>query len=69
VAKGYEPATATNSAYAQLKLLVRREAYVMAFNDAFLVVMVALLIGAFLVWFCHGQRKPVAARRSNESDL
>ncbi len=69
VAKGYEPATATNSAYAQLKMLVRREAYVMAFNDAFLVVMVALLIGAFLVWFCHGQRKPVAARRSNESDL
>ena len=52
-AKGYDPVTATKSAYAQLKQLVRREAYVMAFNDAFLVVMVALLIGAILVWLCH----------------
>jgi len=52
-AKGYDPVTATKSAYAQLKQLLRREAYVMAFNDAFLVVMVALLIGALLVWLCR----------------
>jgi hypothetical protein len=36
-----------------MKNVVRREAYVMAFNDAFLVVMIGLLIGAVLVWFCQ----------------
>jgi DHA2 family multidrug resistance protein len=52
-AKGYDPVTATKDAYAQLKNVVRREAYVMAFNDAFLVVTIALLVGAVLVWLCQ----------------
>jgi MFS transporter, DHA2 family, multidrug resistance protein len=53
MAKGYDPVTATKGAYAQMKNVVRREAYVMAFNDAFLVVMIGLLISAVLVWFCQ----------------
>jgi NhaP-type Na+/H+ and K+/H+ antiporter len=32
---------------------VRENAYIMAFNDAFLVVAVSLLAGAVLVWLCH----------------
>ena len=35
VNKGYDAVTATNQAYGQIKLIVRREAYIMAFDDAF----------------------------------
>jgi len=31
---------------------VRRDANIMAFNDAFLFIGVSLLLGAVLVWFC-----------------
>ena len=51
--KGYDAVTATNQAYGQIKDIVRREAYIMAFDDAFLIVGVSLLIGAVLVWFCR----------------
>lgn len=66
MARGLDPAMATKSADAQLKQLVRREAYVMAFNDSFLIVMIALLFGALLVWFCQGQKRSVAATTPNE---
>jgi DHA2 family multidrug resistance protein len=56
--KGYDSVTATQQAYAQMKNIVRDNAYVMAFSDAFLVVGVGLLLGAVLVWLCH-QAKPV----------
>ena len=36
-----------------MKDVVRREAYIMAFNDAFLIVGVSLLIAAVLVRFCR----------------
>ena len=51
--KGYDAVTATQQAYGQIKDVVRREAYIMAFDDAFLIVGVSLLIGAVLVWFCR----------------
>jgi len=35
MAKGYDPVTATKGAYSQMKNVVRREAYLMAFNRAF----------------------------------
>ena len=57
--KGYDSVTATHQAYAQIKNVVRDNAYIMAFSDAFLVVGVALLIGAVIVWLCH-HAKPVA---------
>src|SRR6266404_4732374 len=53
VNKGYDSVTATQQAYAQIKNVVRENAYIMAFNDAFLVVAVSLLAGAVLVWLCH----------------
>jgi DHA2 family multidrug resistance protein len=56
VNKGYDAVTATHQAYGQIKLMVRREAYIMAFDDAFLIVGISLLIGAVLVWFCRKTR-------------
>ena len=53
VNKGYDTVTATHQAYAQIKNIVRENAYIMAFSDAFLVVGVSLLAGAALVWFCR----------------
>ena len=54
--KGYDAVTATHQALGQINDIVRREAYVMAFNDAFLIVGISLLIGAVLVWFCQKTR-------------
>jgi DHA2 family multidrug resistance protein len=53
VNKGHDAVIATQQAYGQLKNIVRREAYVMAFNDAFLIVGISLLIAAVLVWLCQ----------------
>ena len=52
IAKGFDPATAMNQAYGVMKMAVRKNAYVMAYNDAFLIVGFSLLAGAVLVWFC-----------------
>lgn len=52
VAKGFDPSTAMKQAYGAMKLSVRKSAYTMAFNDAFLIVGYSLLVGAVLVWFC-----------------
>jgi DHA2 family multidrug resistance protein len=54
--KGYDAVTATHQAYGQIKNIVRREAYIMAFDDAFLIVGISLLLGAALVWFCQKAR-------------
>jgi DHA2 family multidrug resistance protein len=59
VNKGYDSVTATQQAYAQIKNIVRENAYIMAFSDAFLVVGALLLAGAALVWLCH-QTRPTA---------
>ncbi|HEX6566318.1 MAG TPA: DHA2 family efflux MFS transporter permease subunit [Chthoniobacterales bacterium] len=56
VNKGYDTVTATQQAYAQIKNIVRENAYVMAFSDAFLAVAAALVAGALLVWFCRPVR-------------
>jgi MFS transporter, DHA2 family, multidrug resistance protein len=53
VSKGYDSVAATQQAYSQIKNIVRRDAYIMAFDDAFLMVGIFLLIGAILVWFCQ----------------
>jgi DHA2 family multidrug resistance protein len=59
--KGFDAGTATNQAYDQIKNTMRRDAYIMAFNDAFLIVCVALLIGAILVWFCQKTKEKEGA--------
>ena len=58
VNKGYDTVTATQQAYAQIENIVRNNAYIMAFNDAFLVLGISLLVGAALVWLCR-HTKPV----------
>jgi hypothetical protein len=45
--------TATQRAHAQIKNMVRGNAYMMAFSDAFVVVSALLLAGAVLVWLCY----------------
>ncbi len=52
MSRGFDAATAMNQAYASLKMAVRKNANVMAYNEAFLVVGISLLIGGFMVWFC-----------------
>ncbi len=60
MAKGFGPDTAMGQAYGALKRVVRRDANIMAFNDAFLIVGISLLLGAVLVWFCQ-KPKPGAS--------
>jgi DHA2 family multidrug resistance protein len=59
VNKGYDAVTATQQAYGEIKNVVRENAYIMAFRDAFLVPGISLLIGAALVSLCR-QTKPAA---------
>jgi hypothetical protein len=40
--KGYDAVTATQQSYGQIKDIVRRDAYIMAFDDAFLIVGISL---------------------------
>jgi len=52
VNKGFDTTMALKQAYAVIKSLVSREAFVMAFNDAFLVITIALVFCAAAIWFC-----------------
>ncbi len=52
MAKGFGPESAMQQAYASLKGIVRRDAYIMATNDTFLMVGVLLFFGAATVWIC-----------------
>lgn len=58
---GFGPAMALRQAYTVIKGLVRRDAFIMAFNDAFLIVGVALAIGAVAIWFCKKPASGAAA--------
>jgi DHA2 family multidrug resistance protein len=58
--KGFGPEMATQQAYGVLNMAVRREAFIMAFNDAFLIVGLGLVAGALLVWLC-ARPKPGSA--------
>jgi DHA2 family multidrug resistance protein len=62
LSKGFGPATALKQAYCAIKLLVRRDAFIMAFNDAFLVIAIGLLVAAATIWACKEPKK--AKRRA-----
>lgn len=51
ISQGSDPLTADNQAMAMLDNLVRREAYVMAYNDCFYIIAIIFLLGCFLVLF------------------
>ncbi len=53
IEKGFDPITAMNQAYGAIKQLMRRDANIMAYNDAFLLVGLSLVAGAALVWVCQ----------------
>jgi DHA2 family multidrug resistance protein len=56
IGKGEDAADAMRQAFETIKQAVRKEANIMAFNDAFLFVAVSLLASAMLVWICRRTR-------------
>jgi DHA2 family multidrug resistance protein len=56
IVSGFDPVTAKQQAYGALQAVVQRQAFIMAFNDAFLLVGFSLLLSAIIVWFC---KRPV----------
>lgn len=50
VSKGFDSVTALKQSYTAIKSLVRRDAFIMAFNDAFFVIAIGLLVAAAAVW-------------------
>jgi len=61
IASGIDPATAANRALAAIDRIVRRESYVMAYNDAFLIVGVILLAACIPLWFADKVKSPGGA--------
>jgi DHA2 family multidrug resistance protein len=61
IEKGFDPVSALKQAYAVIKSIMTREAFVMAFNDAFLVVAIGLLVAAVAIWFCKNPKGEAAA--------
>jgi DHA2 family multidrug resistance protein len=61
MSQGSDLTTAKQQAYGAIQSLVRRDAFIMAFNDAFLVVAITLLVAAAAIWLC---KKPEASGES-----
>ena len=58
VGQGIDPVTAANQALAALDRIVRRESYIMAYNDGF-VIMGAILLGCIgVLWFANKVKAP-----------
>ncbi len=53
VEHGSDPVTALQQAMRSVKGIIQREAFIMAFNDAFLIVGATLLVAGGLIWFCR----------------
>jgi DHA2 family multidrug resistance protein len=53
MSKGFDSVTALKQAYGAIQSIVRREAFLMAFNDAILVIAIVLLVAAALIWACQ----------------
>ncbi|MEO7495832.1 MAG: DHA2 family efflux MFS transporter permease subunit [Massilia sp.] len=58
VGRGIDPVTAGNQALAAIDRVVRREAYVMAYNDGFLIMGVVLLGCIGVLWFAKKIKAP-----------
>jgi DHA2 family multidrug resistance protein len=52
IAQGYGPVTAMKQAYSSIKGMMSKNAYVMATNDAFMLVGICLTLGGMIVWIC-----------------
>lgn len=60
ISKGFDPVTAGDQALKAVDGIVRREAYVMAYNDGFLIVGVILLGAIIPMWFADRVVSPSA---------
>ncbi|HZV66403.1 MAG TPA: DHA2 family efflux MFS transporter permease subunit [Telluria sp.] len=58
ISNGIDPATAANQAVAAIDRIVRREAYVMAYNDGFLIMGFILLSCIGAMWFANKVKAP-----------
>jgi len=65
--KGFNPVTALKQTYAVIKSVMTRNALVMAFNDAFLVVAIGLLVAAVAIWFCKAPQDSESHRAAAQS--
>jgi DHA2 family multidrug resistance protein len=61
IAKGIDPATAANQAIGAIDRIVRRESFVMAYNDGFWLVGVILLGAIIPLWFADKVKSPGGA--------
>jgi DHA2 family multidrug resistance protein len=58
VAKGFDPAAAANQAIGVIDRIVRRESYVMAYNDGFWIVGMILIGAIGALWFADKVKSP-----------
>jgi DHA2 family multidrug resistance protein len=58
IARGIDPATAANQAIEAISRIVRRESYVMAYNDGFWIVGVILIGAIGALWFADKVKSP-----------
>lgn len=61
IGAGIDPATAASQAIAAVDRIVRREAYVMAYNDAFWIIGMVLILCIGVVWFADKLKSPGGA--------
>lgn len=58
VSNGIDPATAANQALAAIDRIVRRESYVMAYNDGFVIMSFVLFACIGALWFANKVKAP-----------
>ena len=58
IAKGIDPVTAASQAIGAIDRIVRRESFVMAYNDGFFLVGVILLVAIIPLWFSDKVKSP-----------
>ena len=58
VSNGIDPATAANQALAAIDRIVRRESYVMAYNDGFVIMAFVLFACIGALWFANKVKAP-----------
>lgn len=58
IAAGIDPAQAANQALAVIDRIVRRESYVMAYNDGFMIMAAVLFACIAVLWFADKTKSP-----------
>jgi DHA2 family multidrug resistance protein len=58
IGNGIDPVSAANQALAALDRLVRRESYIMAYNDGFVIMGIVLLGCIVVLWFANKVKSP-----------